>query len=444
MECNRGIAPFPVLPSPEREAPPPNPLPLAPHAAYDARQRRSTDEYAVFTDPIWLVLQIATVLAVAVGLGHGAKRLGLPSLLGMIVGGALAANAVFPYLPAPEELSLSAVSSPGRLVVLAIVLLRAGLGLSRNDLRQAGGLAVGLGIVPMLGDAALVTVGGVLLLDLSLGSALALGFLVAAISPAIVIPGMIDLLGRRSGGARRVPTALLAGAPLDNIAAVAALGIVLDVVLSGGTSLAWTLARIPWSIGGGLAFGVTVGWLLVHLVRRLGGPAWAKAGIVWVTACGLIPLSGSMGVSFVIAILCVGVTIRAIDAQLTETLSPSLASLWGVAQVVLFGFIGAALDLGPLAQTGLAALAIILLGQLGRAASVFVVTHPARLRWRERWACVCSYLPKATIQAAFAGLPLDRGLADGAIMLSTAILAVVVMAPVGVVALRRGADRLLP
>jgi len=388
-----------------------------------------------------LLVQVAALILGAWLLARLTAWIRLPALLGMIVAGALVGNLLLPHLPTPS-FGLKQVSPHARQAVLAIVLLRAGLGISLAEVSKSGGLALSLGLVPMLGDTALVTVGGVLLLDLPLPAALALGFLVAAISPAIVIPGMLELLGKRTGDQRRVPTALLAGAPLDNIAAVVGFGIALDVALARSGSWTDTLARAPFSIGTGVLLGAVVGLLLSLVLTRLRS-TWLTTGLLWLASCALIPACHYLHGSFVLAALVLGAVVRARAPDRLQLLSTGMSKLWSVAQFVLFGLIGAAVDLGPLATIGLSALAVILLGQLGRAAAVFLATLPFRLRLRERAACVCAYLPKATIQAAFAAVALDRGLAQGQTLLSTAVLAVAIMAPIGVVALHRGTDRLL-
>lgn len=391
-----------------------------------------------------LLIQIGAVILAAYLLARLTAWIRLPALLGMIVAGALVGNLLLHHLPTPT-LGLKQVSPYARQAVLAIILLRAGLGISLADVRQSGGLALSLGLIPMLGDTALVTVGGVLLLDLPLPAALALGFLVAAISPAIVIPGMLRLLEKRSGDNRRVPTALLAGAPLDNIAAVVGFGIALDIALAAGSSWTQTLARAPFSIGMGVLLGAAVGLPLSLVLSRVRS-MWLATGLLWLLACGLIPACHLLHGSFVLAILVLGAVVRARAPSLEslELLSWGTSKLWSVARFVLFGLIGAAVDFAPLATIGLAALVVILLGQLGRAAATLLATLPFHLRLRERVACVCAYLPKATIQAAFAAVALDRGLAQGQTLLSTAVLAVAIMAPIGVVALHRGTDRLLP
>ncbi len=158
-----------------------------------------------------------------------------------------------------------------------------------------------------------------------------------------------------------------------------------------------------------------------------------------------MPLSGVIDVSPVIAILAYGAILRdRLPEEVGASLSAGLSRIWSVVQYVLFASIGFALHLEPLATVGLAACAIILLGQTGRAMGAVAATTKASLSWRERIACVLAYMPKATLQAAFAAVPLERGLIGGETVLSVGVLAVVIMAPLGVMTLYRGAGSLLP
>jgi NhaP-type Na+/H+ or K+/H+ antiporter len=281
-------------------------------------------------------------------------------------------------------------------------------------------------------------------LDLPLQTSVVLGFLVAAISPAIVIPGMTALLYHREGDQRRVPSALLAGAPLDNIVALLGLGIALDLATRGSADWLFYLAHLPLSVGGGLVVGFLGAELIAWPLRRRPSAGVFTGVVVWIAACLLAFACHKLKISYVIGVLVLGYWLRRRAPALEEGLGRGLARLWSVGQVVLFGFIGAALQLAPLQAVGLAALLVIALGQLGRAAGVLVATWRGGLTGGERVACVLAYLPKATIQAAFASLPLDRGLAQGDVLLTLGVLAVVVMAPIGVFALHRGTEALLP
>jgi len=394
-----------------------------------------------------LVVTSAVLLALAWALARLAARAGLPPLLGMLAAG-VAVGSLWPtdLLPATLPLGswrLEDVAPEVRQAVLAVILLRAGLSLSRAGLRQAGPLALRLGLLPLLGDATLLAAGSVWLLDLPLGHALVLAFTVAAISPAIVIPGTLELLARRRGRDRRLPAALLAGAPLDNIACLLVLGVVLDQAGGGQPGVAAQLGDLALNLCLSLGAGLSIGWLASAVMTRATGDK-VLAVQLWVAAGALIALGRWLEFSYVLAIITLGLTVRDRAPERAEEANRGLLAVWNVVQYALFGLIGAAVDLEPLAQVGLLALGVIALGQLGRAAGSLLATSRAGLSGRERVGGALCYVPKATIQAAFGSMALDAGLSSGQVVLSVAVLGIVVCAPLGVVALHRVADQLLP
>ncbi len=380
-----------------------------------------------------------------------ARRLRLPALLGMLAGGAAAAALpVGPWLQALSGGSpgtgLEAVDGPLRLGVLALVLLRAGLGLAPAELKRAGWLAVRLGSLPMFAEGFAVTVAGHLLLGLPWASAAVLGFLVAAVSPAIVVPGLLDLMAERTGRARRVLVALLAGAPLDNVLALALLGACLDLALTGEGSWSAALTRVPVGLVVSILAGVAAGWLLARWLAD--APArlaarWGAAVLAWTLALILLAGLRLAGMPLAPGLVAMGCATRWLAPIAAVELSRGLARAWKPSAYLLFGLIGAAVDPAPLFQVGLAALLVLAAGQLLRAAGAWLATAGSQLRPRERLACAAAYVPKATIQAAFAAVPLDRGLPEGALVLGIGVLAVAVTAPIGVITLMKGAPALL-
>lgn len=391
-----------------------------------------------------LIIEAALLLAGAWLLARLIRPLAIPELLGMMAAGLLLRN-LAPLVTGTDGLELAAISQEARLAVLAIILLRTGLSLSVTDFKRAGPLALRLGTIPMLGDAAAVTVAGILFLGLRPEAAIILGLVVAAISPAIVIPGLIDIRARFAGdrGAARVANALLAAAPLDNILAVIALGTALDLALAGNLSWHGTLFNFSWTIITGVTTGLTAGVVAGAILRRWPVLSLPPLGppLFWAAGCFLVLVGIRASFSFVLALICFGAAVRALAPQGAREIETGLALHWRYTQYALFGLIGAAVSLEPLAAVGLGVLALIACGQLGRAACAWLVTRG--LEPRQRLACVAAYVPKATIQAAFAGLALDRGLPEGQLVLSAGVLAIVVTAPLGVMLLHRVTPRLL-
>jgi NhaP-type Na+/H+ or K+/H+ antiporter len=398
-----------------------------------------------------LLLALGTYL-----LGRVAGLAKLPPLLGMIFAGTLVATLDLPAgLAGPR---LEQWSSPLRVAIPTVLLLRAGLGISLPELRRLGTLGLRLGIVPLLADAAVLWAASMWLLDLEPLVAAVLAFLVAALSPAIVLPGLLSLIEARPQGSRSrgVLGALLVGAPLDNVLALVLMGVALDAALTGTSSLGSLGTVLLWKVGIGLSSGLLAGGLLARLLSsrsRPQRPEVVLAGVVLVA--GLLLWAGQrFEFSFILAHVAMGLGMRHVAPELRDSLDQSLRRIWDVAQYVLFGLIGAALDLDAVLAAGLAVSAVVLLGQVGRFAGSYVATMGAKLSSRERLACALAYVPKATIQAAFAAWPLDRvqeaagpvllSRCDAELILCAGVLAVVITAPLGAITLNKGVDKLLP
>ncbi|MBJ95546.1 MAG: hypothetical protein CMP23_13875 [Rickettsiales bacterium] len=384
-----------------------------------------------------------------------AARLGVPPLLGMILAGVLLARLQLPF--GPEALRLDSLSSPLRVALPTVLLLRAGLGLSVAELRRVGSVGLRLGFLPLLADAAVLWLASRWLLRLDPLAAAVLAFLVAALSPAIVLPGLLALIGARPQGSRErsVLQTLLVGAPLDNVFALVLMGLALDAALVGSGELGDLLPALAWKVGVGAAAGVLTGLGLVRAMRLVGAERHARRLLLAVLVVGLMLLWAGVRwqFSFILAQVALGLTLRALLTNQVQPLDAQLKGCWEVAQYALFGLIGAALPLEPVVSVGAAVLVVVLMGQLGRLVGSYLATVGAGFTGPERLACALAYVPKATIQAAFAALPLDRVLALGAasalsvedaqLILCAGVLAVVITAPIGSVTLQLGVDRLL-
>jgi len=404
-----------------------------------------------------LLLDVLLLAAATGVLARCAALARLPPLLGMIVAGTLVAgfNAELDHLGGPR---LADFSSALRVAIPTVLLLRAGLGLSVTELRRLGALGMRLGFIPLLADAAVLWMASMWLLELEPLVAAVLAFLVAALSPAIVLPGLLSLLDARphEGRPRRVLSALLVGAPLDNVLALVLMGVALDAALAGSSDVASLVPVLLWKVGVGLTAGLAAGALLGRTLRgHLEALSAARLlGFVLIVAGALLWAGLVWRFSFILAHVAMGLSLRQAAPQLIRRLDQGLRRVWNLAQYALFGLIGAALDLDAVAAAGLAVTAVVLLGQIGRFAGSYVATLGSDLEPRERLACALAYVPKATIQAAFAALPLDRVLAaggaaalsqgDAELILCAGVLAVLITAPIGAVTLNRGVASLLP
>ena len=391
------------------------------------------------------LVESLVLFGLAAVLGKGAFMVRLPPLLGMIMAG-MVFSLWGPVVGA--EPGLQEISGDLRFAILALVLLRAGLNISTTELRDAGSLALTVGTLPLAAEAVFVGAAGYWILGLPGPACVVLGLVVAPISPAIVIPGLLELHPASEGRSRRVVTALLVGAPIDNILAVVGLGVAVDLALAGDVAWMEYMLWLPYRVGFGVILGLLVGAVYTAVASRV---LWRGEGdhsrlislSLWFTGWCVLELGQWFEISFVLALIALGIVLRARKEGFARDLSQGMARLWAWGQYILFSLIGAAVEFAQLAEVGLWAVAIIVFGQIGRFAGAHIATKGMKLTTRERTACAMAYMPKATIQAAFGALALDRGLESGSLILTFAVLAIVLTAPLGAVTLMEGTRRLL-
>ena len=387
------------------------------------------------------ILQLLGLFAISYAAGLLVEKLGLPAVLGCLVAGLGYGATLGPTLHSPD--GLQSYSSDLRLAVLSLILLRAGFSISLKDFKDSGSIALKLGTLPLLGDIALATSAAYILFDLTPLTALVLGTVIGAISPAIVIPGLVDLIERHGPGAKRVLKPLLVGAPLDNILAVLLLGVALELALTSNPDVVELAYQVPLSVAGGVSMGLISAAMMARALSKLAPllSGWPLALALWALATSLIPICRGLGIDMVVAMVTFGATFKARSLSPLQPVEEKLALVWkGGAQYLLFGLIGVAIDIEQLAGAGALLVVVIAAGQLGRGALCGLSLAKSSYTPLERAACAASYVPKATIQAAFAALPLDRGLEAGQLILSAGILAIALTAPAGIILLHKFVD----
>lgn len=374
-----------------------------------------------------------------------AKKLGLPRIIGMLLCGIL----LGPYALGWLGSETLAVSAELRRMALVIILLRAGLTLDLRDLRRVGRPAVLMAFLP-----ALFEIGACLLLapaifGVSRAEAAVLGAVLGAVSPAVVVPRMVELIETRRGTRQGVPQMILAGASLDDVFVIVLFSSFVAMA-RGEAASALSLARIPVSVALGVAAGAGAGMLLGAFLARRGEAVRPGERTVLVLGLalllmaaetaleGVVPFSGLLAVMGMAAVL----RIRLGEAQ-TQRLCAQLGELWFAAEALLFVLVGAAVDVRYMLAAGAGAVALILGALAVRSLGVCLCTAGTPFTGRERLFCVLAYLPKATVQAAIGGVPLALGMPCGDLVLSVAVLSILLTAPLGAIAIDRSAPRLL-
>jgi NhaP-type Na+/H+ or K+/H+ antiporter len=378
-------------------------------------------------------------------LGRVTASLRLPAILGMLLFGvlyaALAGGLTGWLPPLPQE--IDDLSFFLKRTALIVILLRAGLGIRRATLAQVGASAVRMAFIPCLIETAAATAAFVWLFDFDLMTALVGGSILAAVSPAVVVPSMLML---KEQGYGAVPTLVLAGASVDDAVAITIFGAALGVAAGGEASIASAAISLPLSVvtglGAGALLGFLVAWFFSHTYERI--RATEKALLLVVGSLLLVELEELLPIASLLAIMTIGFILLERAEQVAHELASKLSKLWVPAELLLFVLIGLAVDLPTAAGAGLRGLAVIGIGLVGRSVGVLASVGPDQaLSWRERLFALVAYLPKATVQAALGAVPLAAGIGGGEEILAVSVLSIVVTAPLGLLLIRALGPRLL-
>lgn len=389
-----------------------------------------------------MLLSLAFIFLCGMLFGGIFEKLRLPPLLGMLFIGILLGPYVFDWLD-PMLLSISAEL---RQIALIIILTRAGLNLNVSDLKKVDRPAVLMCFLPASFEIAGMLLLAPKLLGVSLLDAAILGTVIAAVSPAVVVPKMLKLMDEGYGVKQGIPQLIMAGASVDDVFVIV-LFTSFTGLASGGAISPFDFVRVPTSIFLGMAVGVLCGLLLSQLFRKIHLRDSLKVllllslSFLYVTLEDAIP--GAIGFSGLLAVMSTGVMLQRGRSAVADRLSAKYSKLWVAAELLLFVLVGATVDIQYALASGLAAVAL-LFGVMGfRMLGVFVCLLGTKLQMRERLFCMLAYMPKATVQAAIGSIPLSMGLSCGNIVLTVAVLAILITAPLGAFAIDHTYRKLL-
>ncbi len=383
-----------------------------------------------------MLTSLSLIFLVGLAMGAICQKLKLPRIIGMLATGIV----LGPYVLDLLDPSILSISSDLRKVALIIILLKAGLSLNLEDLKKVGRPAIMMSFVP----ASFEIVGYLLFAPAILGitrvEAAVMGSVLAAVSPAVVVPRMVQLMETKYGTEKAIPQMIMAGASCDDIFVIVLFTTFLSMA-QGGSADIKTFANIPVSIILGIILGAIVGYLLYlffetayakkHYVRNS-----MKVIIVLGFSFLLIAiegwLEGKIAVSGLLAVVSMACVLKMkCTAFVSKRLSEKFGKLWLAAEVILFVLVGAAVDIRYTLEAGLAAVAMIFVALIFRSFGVLLCTVKTNLSAKERAFCVIAYLPKATVQAAIGSVPFAAGLPCGKIVLSVAVMAIIITAPLG-------------
>ena len=395
-----------------------------------------------------MLTSLSFVFLLGLAMAALCQKFKIPRIIGMLVTGILLGPCVLNWLSE----SILGISSELRQMALIIILLKAGLSLNLADLKKVGRPALMTSCVPASFEILAFVIFAPAILHISRVEAAVMGAVLGAVSPAVVIPRMVQLMETKYGTDQRIPQMIMAGASCDDIFVIVLFSTFTNMAQGGSAHVA-DFINIPVSILLGIALGAVAGYGLSlffetayakeHYVRNsmkviliLGMSFFLMSVETW--------LKGKVSVSGLLAVVSMAAVIRIkCIPKVSKRLSEKFGKLWIAAEVILFVLVGAAVDIRYTMQAGIAAVLMIFVGLMFRAVGVSLCMLGTKLNKKERLFCVIAYLPKATVQAAIGSVPLAMGLPCGQIVLSVAVLAILITAPLGAAGMDLTYDKLL-
>lgn len=391
-----------------------------------------------------MLTSLALVFLLGLAAAALCSRIGLPRIIGMLLSGIL----IGPYVLNWLDDSILSISSELRQMALIIILIKAGLSLNLSDLKKVGRPAVMMACVPASCEILAFFLLAPHILGINRIEAAVMGAVLGAVSPAVVVPRMVQLMEEKRGTGQGILQMILAGASCDDIYVIVLFSTFVGMA-QGGSANMMDFVNIPVSIVLGVALGAAVG-LLLHLFLETAYRVRNSTKVILILGLSFLLmavetwLKGIVSVSGLLAVLSMACVLKIKSPEkVTKRLSAKFGKLWIAAEAILFVLVGAAVDIRCAVQAGAAAVLMIVLALVFRAVGVSICMLGTGLNRKERLFCVIAYLPKATVQAAIGSVPLSMGLPCGQLVLSVAVLAILITAPLGAIGIDRTAGRLL-
>ena len=381
-----------------------------------------------------MLYSISLIFIVGMSLSWICKKLKLPGLLGLLITGIV----LGPFVLNVLDGKLLGISADLRKIALIIILTRAGLGLDLSGLKKIGRPAFLMCFVPASFELIGILILAPVFLGLPLLDAAILGAVLAAVSPAVVVPRMVKLMDEGYGKNKGIPQLILAGASVDDVYVIVLFTTFVGM-MQGNAASVLSFVNIPISIFFGIAIGLVIGVLLTLFFKKFHIRDTAKVMIILSISFLLVVmedhLTTAITFSALIAIMFIGIGLQEKHSELAKRLSAKYEKLWVAAEVFLFVLVGATVNIGVLGNVGIPALFVIVGALAFRMLGVYTSLLGTHLNSKERLFTMIAYTPKATVQAAIGGIPLSLGFASGDTILSVAVLAIVLTAPLGAFAI---------
>ena len=389
-----------------------------------------------------MLANISIIVIIALIMNWCCEKIKIPGLLGMILLGILSGPYCFNWISA----DLLHLSKELRTAALIIILIRAGLGLNRETLNKIGFSALKMSCIPCMIEGFIITIIAKYLLILSWPAAGMLGFIIAAVSPAVVVPQMLDIKEKGFGKRREVPTLILAGASIDDVLAITIFGVFLAVGTGTAVNVTAQFIKVPIGIILGIGIGLLAGFVMIKFFQLFEMRATKKAIIFMVAAIFLNKIEyfkDILPIASLLGIMAMGFVILELDKNVAGELANKFSKVWILAEIFLFVLIGAQVNIAVVWDAGLIGVVIIAIGLSGRSLGVWLALLGSKFNSQERLFCCFSYFPKATVQAAIGAIPLSMNIEGGELILAIAVLSIIITAPIGATLIRTTHTKLL-
>lgn len=389
-----------------------------------------------------MLLSIAIIILSSLLLAKVFKLIKLPPILGMLLAGIIIGPNVLDLI----DVNILNISNDLRQIALIVILIRAGLALNINDLKKIGPKGLLLAFIPATLEITAVILVAPLIFDISYTTAAIMGAIIAAVSPAVVVPRMIKLIDKGYGTEKKIPQMILAGASIDDIYVIVLFYAFLKLGQGGSLTLL-TVLNIPLSIILGILLGTIFGYLGSLFFKKFQIRDTVKVLIIF--AAGFLflaledVLSKSVAISGLIAVMSLGVSFNKNSLEISERLVVKFEKIWVVAEIMLFVLVGALVNLTVLVNVSLLAILLILIAIAFRMLGVYLSLLGSNLNLKEKLFTALSYTPKATVQAAIGAIPLSLGLPHGELILMVSVLAIIITAPFGAIMMDNFHNKLL-
>lgn len=390
-----------------------------------------------------MALSLALIILLGLLFNAAFSKMKLPGLLGMLLLGILMGPFGFDLI----HQSLLEISGDLRMMALIVILIRAGFGINRETLNKVGISALKLSLIPGVLEGISIMYVASALLNIPRIEAGMLGFILAAVSPAVIVPSMLTLIERKKGAEKGIPTLILAGASIDDVVAITIFSAIIGMYGGKRVNLFRQLINIPLSIVLGVLLGIIFSIILLYLFDHFHIRNTKKTLMILGSAIVLRSLEDKLHdilpIASLLGVMAIGFIILERKPKMAEALSSKFNKVWVFAEILLFVLVGAQVNVYLALNAGWIGLLILIIGLAGRSIGVYISLIGTDLSFRERVFCIISYIPKATVQAAIGAVPLSVGVPSGELILALAVLAIVITAPLGAIGIKVAGEKIL-